>query len=828
MINPKNFVLRWWALFSLAAPILSTVQGDDLPPVPALGVPVATHGGWRIPSLPYPAAEAYQLLSTLDLGQPFVPSLAATFTNHLWTIPSIRAAEFFRVQVTSLNSNDVLTATVLNRLAYGPTPDELERVRGLGPQAYIEEQLAPETIQDDLDQLSDTSGDWQYVSLTGTATSSTLYIYLNAAGEVYLDDLMLVAGMEAEGDTNQLKNGGFEAPLSGTWTVSANLSGSTLDTTVKHSGASSLRLVSTSAGTTRSSSIWQTMSPSLRNGDAYTLSYWYLPATNNSQLTLRLSGSGIVSTHYVRPGGASPSALFAKLEDTTASIDDLRAWHTLHAIRSKRQLTEVLCQFLENHFVTQYTKSRDYFDRYYNDFTRIGQIATRTEFQESKRWREVLANPQGTFHDLLKVSAESPAMIIYLDTVNSRGNGTRIANENYARELLELFTFGVDNGYDGADIVAVSKAWTGWSVRLVDATNEFNPFAAQSTTILPGSTNTSTTTISNLVGVWAFTYKSANHNTNAKIIFPGKTVPARFGPPWAGRSYQLSLPSRSGTNGIQDGYAVVAHLADQPFTQEYLSVKLCQLLVHDDFAHGYDFTDPNLSPEGQLVKACMLTWESSTPRGQIRPLLATIFNSALFRSHGASNHKVKTPLEYAVSAIRALRVPAANGQFTADTDGYSLKTPMARMGTMALFDRGDPDGYPETAPGWISAGTLAERLRFVQTIVLPMSDSSRGDGISGGNKSYVDPTGLIRQRLPSAQWADAPAVAGYLVSVLFPAEGSANLQAYRTGAESFLNTADDGVTSSPFRLLTPGTTAHDNRIRGMAAMLLTLQRFQEQ
>ncbi len=803
-------------------------QAEDTPSAPVLGLPMPVPQGWQIPSSPYPAAQTYQLLSAPSPAGPFLALPTAVHSNHVWLLPPSSGPAFFQTQVNPISSNDLLAANVLQRLAYGPTPDELDRVRASGPQAYIEEQLAPEAIPDDLDQMSDDSTDWQYVSLTGTATSSTLYIYLNAAGEVYLDDLQLVAGPEPDGDTNVLRNGGFESPLAGSWTVSANLAQSSLSSEIKHSGNSSLRLVATSAGSTQGSSIWQTVSPSLRSGETYTLSYWYLPATNSAQLTLRLSGRGIESTHYIRPGGSSPSALYAKLEDSTASIDDLRAWHTLHAIRSRRQLAEVLAQFLENHFVTQYSKSRDYLDNYYNDSTRIGRLATRMEFQESLRWRAVLEHPQGTFHDLLRISAESPAMIIYLDTVNSKGNGRNIANENYARELLELFTFGVDNGYDGSDIVSMSKTWTGWSVRLVDATNEFNPFALQSTTIIPGSTNTSTTTISNLVGVWAFNFKSANHHTNSKTIFPGKTVPARFGPPWAGRPYQLNLPARSGTNGIRDGYEVLAHLANQPFTQEYLSVKLCRLFVHDDFHHGYDFTDPHLSPEARLVRDCMLAWESSSPRGQLRPVLATIFNSSLFRSHAAASHKVKTPLEFAVSTLRALRTPAAQNLFTADSDGFSLKTPLARMGNMALFDREDPDGYPETAPGWISAGTLAERLRFVQTLVLPLSDTSRNDSISGGNKSFIDPSAVMRQRLPAPAWTDAPSVAALFVSLLFPAEGPANLQSYQTLAEDFLNTADNGLTPSPFRLLTPGSAAADTRLRGLTAMLLTLPRFQEQ
>src|SRR6185436_12599032 len=134
-------------------------------------------------------------------------------------------------------------------------------------------------------------------------------------------------------------------------------------------------------------------------------------------------------------------------------------------------------------------------------------------------------------------------------------------NENYARELLELFCNGVDNGYDQNDIVLMSRAWTGWSVEIVDAPNANNPFATQSFTYYPGTNSTSR---ANTIGTWAFNFKSGNHGTNRGAIFGGKTVPARFGSPWAGNPYQIALPPRgavtngvASTNGIQDGYQVI-------------------------------------------------------------------------------------------------------------------------------------------------------------------------------------------------------------------------------------------------------------------------------
>jgi len=431
--------------------------------------------------------------------------------------------------------------------------------------------------------------------------------------------------------------------------------------------------------------------------------------------------------------------------------------------------------------------------------------------------------------------------------VDSKGSGNNIANENYAREILELFTMGVDNGYEQHDIEAQSRAWTGWSVEIVDPENINNPFAPQSVTYNPGI---SSQAISNKVGVWTFNYKAGNHGTNRAPIFsvwdPNSTstnliplgpkiVPARFGPPWAGRPYQLVIPRRptSDTNSIQDGYDVVRRLANLPFTEEYISVKLCRLFVHDNFPNPttksdepeyafYDYADPNHSAEAELIHQCMLAWENSNPKGNIRAVLTTIFNSDLFRSHGGSLQKIKTPLEFVISAVRALRSANANGTFTANTDG-NFSTQLSRMGGMSLFNRDAPDGYPESGPPWISAGTLAERLRFVQSLL----SNPTGRPTDAGNAT-TDPVALLKKKLSAASWNDAGAVADYFLSILFPGEGKANLDLYRTSAINFLNTGDNGVTPSAFASLGNTSAAYDTRVRGMVSWLMTSQRFQEQ
>lgn len=666
---------------------------------------------------------------------------------------------------------------------------------------------------------------WVYAQMTGTADSTPrLYVYLSGAGDCYLDDVKLVAGTDAGVGPNLLVNGDFESPTYSPWTNSTDFANSVISSEVAHSGNGSLHVVATAGGGGSGDSVYQTVP--VTSGQVYTLSYWYVPSKNRT-LTVRLSGSGLRSTPDTTLAGVS-----RRLGSAQARVSDYRAWFCQHAVSSPRQLFEVLSQFWENHFVTQWSKSRDYLQGLGFDSTTADILATDWEWREMTKWRNALLNPNCTFYDLLKISAESPAMIVYLDSVNSKGSGNNVANENYARELLELFTFGVDNGYDQNDIIIMSRAWTGWSVELVDPENAGNPFAPASATYYP---NTNSTSTANKVGTLAFNFKAGNHGTNRGALFPGKTVPARFGAPWAGASYQLDIPARvtGSTNGIQDGYDVLAHLANQPFTEEFISVKLCRLFVHDGFPNPttrtdlpeeyafYDYTNPNRSAEAELVHQCMLAWENSTPKGNIRAVLNTIFNSDLFRSHTANAQKVKTPLEFAASTIRALCGTNLTGGLTAASDGYSFSTPLNRMGGMNLFDRDAPDGYAEDGSPWISAGTVVERIRFVQAFC------NAGTGDDAGN-STCDPVGLLKARLPAASWNDAGAVADYFLGILYPAEGAGNLTLYRQAAIDFLNTADNGTTSSPFSAQANTGTTYDARVRGMVAMLMAQQRFQEQ
>ena len=319
----------------LAGTIASLTAQEVVPPTQIeLGI---TNGTVSIQLPLLPAIERYNVLSASNLDGSFQTEPSGQIHGFMWTNGIMDASRFFQLQITPLSSNALLSSTLLNRLGYGPTPDELERVNNIGPEAYINEQLTPESIVEnlDIDRVVDQTT-WQFVTATGTASSQTLYIYLNKAGDAYIDDVRIVTGTVPEVGVNLIKNGDFEQPLDGSFTVSTNLTNSEITSSVAHSGANSLHLISTSPGSTQASSVWQTAT-GLKSGSTYTLSYWFLPGSNHfANATVRLSGSGISS---------APNTLGTRLANHAGVIDDLRAWHVLHAVRSKKQLLETLQLF---------------------------------------------------------------------------------------------------------------------------------------------------------------------------------------------------------------------------------------------------------------------------------------------------------------------------------------------------------------------------------------------------------------------------------------------------------------------------------------------------
>jgi len=161
---------------------------------------------------------------------------------------------------------------------------------------------------------------------------------------------------------------------------------------------------------------------------------------------LRTQGVNTFIEQQLHPDSIDDSELDLLLSKISRTITHsglkLQYSQIARAINSKRQLLEIMTLFWENHFNTDMSKTKYSLEKFENDNFRKHAL--------------------GNFGDLLKISATSPAMLTYLD---NKYNHKKAPNENYARELLELHTLGVDNGYTSQDIVDVARIFTGWGMK---------------------------------------------------------------------------------------------------------------------------------------------------------------------------------------------------------------------------------------------------------------------------------------------------------------------------------------------------------------------------
>ncbi len=209
-------------------------------------------------------------------------------------------------------------------------------------------------------------------------------------------------------------------------------------------------------------------------------------------------------------GGASREELRALREQEVRPGADLVVATVLRAVHAPAQLFELLVDHWSNHFSVHLATS---------PLVALGK---------SIEDRDVIrAGALGTFADLLVADAQSPAMLAYLDQATSRSDGGRRPNENYAREVLELHTLGVDGGYDEDDVLAMAHVLAGW-------------------------------TIDRRRGAFTF---------NGRLHEPGPRTVAGF--------------TTAGRRSADEGEAVLRHLAAQPATARNVVTRLARRFVAD-------------------------------------------------------------------------------------------------------------------------------------------------------------------------------------------------------------------------------------------------------
>ncbi len=355
-------------------------------------------------------------------------------------------------------------------------------------------------------------------------------------------------------------------------------------------------------------------------------------------------------------------------------LQELMQARLVRAISSEHQLEETLVDFWFNHF---------------NVFAGKGQVRVYlTEYEREAIRPHVLGN----FRDMLGAVAESPAMLFYLDNFQNvdpkaaqrqadeqqqrlqqaqswqalargRGRGAgagagrtqseqqreqveqveqrmiqarnRGLNENYARELMELHTIGVDAGYTQADVVTVARAFTGWTI---DRPRD-------------GGT---------------FQFNAQMHDNDPKVVMGTKIA----------------------GGGKKDGEAVLDLLANHPSTAKFIATKLARRFVSDE-------------PPASVIDRAAKVFLSS--KGDLREVTRAIVTSPEFFSAEARRAKVKTPLEFVASAVRASGANVIVVQ--------PLVQALRDQG-MPLYGAQPPTGWGDTAEDWVNTGALLKRLNF--------------------------------------------------------------------------------------------------------------------
>ena len=323
------------------------------------------------------------------------------------------------------------------------------------------------------------------------------------------------------------------------------------------------------------------------------------------------------------------------MEGPRLVILELQQAKLLRALYSNRQLYEVMVDFWSNHFNIYAGKGVDRWLSTAYDRDAIRPLAL------------------GKFKDLLLATAQSPAMLFYLDNwmnaspdspgarIGGPNNRRRGLNENYARELMELHTLGVDGGYTQQDVQEVARCFTGWTIVLPRGQGEFK-------------------------------FEPRLHDNGDKTVL-GQRIP------------------RGG--GMDDGLRVIDILVKHPSTARFIATKLARRFVADE-------------PPAAILSQAAEAFRRSD--GDIPTVLRAIIDTPEFFSRDVYQTKIKTPFEFVTSA---LRVTGSEAQVTPQLLRY-----LGRMGA-PLFLAQAPTGYPDSASSWISADMLLTRMNFATDLL---------------------------------------------------------------------------------------------------------------
>ena len=369
----------------------------------------------------------------------------------------------------------------------------------------------------------------------------------------------------------------------------------------------------------------------------------------------------------------------------------------IRAVYSDAQLQEVLTDFWFNHFNVSLTKNQ------------VQQLVLPYERDA------IRPNVLNNFSSILFATAKHPAMLLYLDNALSIGNDNEYAkrqlkaaqrlvdlnaakkilaaasvsedsmqkmdamenqmstqikkrksqglNENYAREVMELHTLGVNGGYTQSDVTELARALTGWGVKPM---YEEGPLAKRFSNIPPAQLVRRGLQVQD-----CFLFSGEKHDENAKTIL-GKTFPAN--------------------GGYNEGMEALAMLASHPATARFIATKMAAKFIADE---------PPIAVVDEMAKTFLRS------KGDIKEVLLTMVMHPNFWTKAKEKEKIKSPFELAVSAVRATGTEVAAP--------YQVFTWSEKMGQKFYFYQA-PTGFPDRANFWINTGSLLNRMNFGMAI----------------------------------------------------------------------------------------------------------------
>ena len=378
------------------------------------------------------------------------------------------------------------------------------------------------------------------------------------------------------------------------------------------------------------------------------------------------------------------------------NIEDARQRWLFRMVHSQRPLQEKMALFWHNHFATTYSKLSGV----------VGAIQG-TKMLALKPGE--LPGPQGQleifrrygldqFQTLLFEVARDPAMIVFLD---GRTNTRARPQENFGREIMELFTFGLGN-YVEQDVYAAARVFTGWNLRFVAA---------------PGST----TGANDPNSYYEFFYNPAQHDTNAK----GFTFPIYS-------NGSGTIPARAAADGIRDGMDFIAALARHPNTARRLARKLWNFFVSEIYA-----------PDPVFVETVAALYVDSDT--EMKPVVRYILRSPWMLDPAKWYTRYSWPVEY---VVRSIRETGWNG-FSVDT----ARTPLTNMG-QTLFEPPDVAGW-ELGAGWFCSGTTLARMNFAATLAANQRFNLARD-LTLFRQSPEDFLGFFMDRFSPAPFENGP------------------------------------------------------------------------